>query len=100
MQKVFSAVRLLPLIYQICDCMQDIIRYFQFNVFFVSIYKQLSALPTLQFISSFEEIRSAYHFIDADLSLNANSISIYNKGFFWLAILRKELNLRIKVPRL
>ena len=94
MQKVFSAV---VTTYQICGCMQNIIRYFQLNFFFVSIYKQLSALPILKFISSFEEIRSAYHFIDADLSLNANSISIYNKGFFWLAILRKELNLRIKV---
>ena len=63
MQKVFSAV---VTTYQICGCMQNIIRYFQFNFFFVSIYKQLSALPTLQFISSFEEIRSAYHFIDVD----------------------------------
>ena len=63
MQKVFSAV---VITYQICGCMQNIIRYFKFNFLFVSIYKQLSALPTLQFISSFEKIRSAYHFIDVD----------------------------------
>ena len=63
MQKVFSVV---VTTYQICGYMQNIIRYLKFNFFFVSIYKQLSALPTLQFISSFEKIRSAYHSIDVD----------------------------------